>query len=470
MDKIKKKIIQSITLLFALLLLVTPFYGVLAEPGFDDQTYWSGICNTVSGYRDNTSKCDSYRVYLKDKQSETEDLIANLKSDVNKLSGDIEKDEALLKTVDAQIEALEKQISKSKQEIVAIESKIASLLEEIRVTEIAIEEKYEIAKKYMINIQSTTRVNVFVDFLLGGEDFAEISRRVEGMNRINDKNQENIRELNEEKIKLEEKKLDLDFQKKYMAEVLEEQQKSIKEQKELKILAEERIVILRAAYQEMLDKRNAAQQQQKAIVSKIDSIGPIETTQGGMYRPLNGGYYISASVWGYSGGGKHLGLDMAAPVGTPIVAPANGIVAATNTGCPTQGSLGSSCGGGYGNYIMMIVSSEGSAYGALYGHMQAGGVLVSVGNQIGQGQNIGLVGNSGSSTGSHVHAELFYLGEKSIQEAYDDWYNGSRNIQFGLGGSGWGNEYANRCDVKGMVPDCRMNPSNYWGLYVGNSR
>ncbi len=468
MDKIKKAFVLFVTFLFVSSIVVSTFGAVLADD-FDDPR-WGEICSTVDGYKDNKSKCDAYEKHLRNKQNETNSKIDELKKDVSKLSGDIQKDEAMLKTIDTQIESLEVRIRESKKEIASLEVKIDDLQVDIVETEASIEEKHEVASKYMLNIQSTTRINVFIDFLLGGEDFSEISRRVEGMNLINEKNQENIRELNAEKVVLEEKKEELDFEKAYMADVLEEQVASVNEQKELKTLAEERVIVLRNAYQEVVDKRNAAQQEAKVMGEKIASIGPIESSSGNMLRPIGSGFYVSASVWNYSGGSKHLGIDLAASRGTSIVAPANGVVIATNTGCPTEGSLSSSCGSGYGNYVVMIVYNDGKAYGALYGHMQSGGVLVSRGQQISRGQTIGRVGNSGTSTGAHLHAELFYLGQKNVDQAYDAWYNGPRNIQFGLGGSTSPNEYNNRCDIKGYVENCRINPSNYWGLYVGNSR
>ena len=288
------------------------------------------------------------------------------------------------------------------------------------------------------------------------------------MNRINDKNQKNIRELNEEKIKLEENKKDLDFEKAYLDDVLASQEETARQQKELQKVAKERIRVLRIQYQDMIDARNAAHQEQKLLVQKINNIAPVVDSQGGMLRPIGSGFQVRASVWSYSRGGKHLGIDLAAPIGTSIVAPANGIVIATDTDCSTHGSFGNTCGMGYGNYILMIVRDSGSTYGALYGHMQNGGVLVSVGQSISKGQMIGKVGNSGSSMGAHVHAELFYLGTNSVEETYAEWLS-APYIQFGLGGSPSPSEYSNRCDVKGFVPNCRMNPSSYWGLYVGDS-
>lgn len=468
MDKIKKIGIASFTFIYIFAVMLSPIINIGAVD-FSDEKYWSGVCNNQDSYKENKSECDAFKKYLNDQKAKADLELEDIKKNVNQLSGNIAKDEAILKTIDSKIDSLNLQIETSKNEIASLEVKIVAIEKEIDKLEISIQEKHEIASKYMLNIQSTTRINMFVDFLLGGEDFAEMSRRVEGMNRINEKNQENIRLLNEEKVLVVDKKDELNFERKYKDELLQSQVTAVKEQEELKVVAQERVRVLRTAYLEMAEKRNAAEQASKVLGSKISNIGSIASSQGSMVRPINSGFYVSASVWSYSSGNKHLGIDLAAPRGTAIVAPANGMVIATHTGCPTEGSLSSGCGGGFGNHVVMIVSSENKAYGALYGHMQNGGVLVSPGQKISQGQVIGRVGNSGTSTGAHVHAELFYLGNMSVNEAYDDWWSGSRNNRFGTGGSTWGNEYSHRCDVKGYVPNCRMNPSSYWGLYVGNS-
>lgn len=92
---------------------------------------------------------------------------------------------------------------------------------------------------------------------------------------------------------------------------------------------------------------------------------------------------------GYGGPGGHPGIDIAGPYGSPILAAADGVVAFAG-----QQS-------GYGNFIE-IQDSDGT-YTA-YGHLSSIGV--SVGQQVGAGQQIGQEGSTGESTGPHLHFEV----------------------------------------------------------------
>jgi murein DD-endopeptidase MepM/ murein hydrolase activator NlpD len=86
----------------------------------------------------------------------------------------------------------------------------------------------------------------------------------------------------------------------------------------------------------------------------------------------------------------HTGLDLAAPMGTPIRAGAAGIVVAANPGTV-----------GYGNYIIVAHDSHTLT---LYGHLEAIGV--KTGDSVAAGQVVGLMGSTGNSTGPHVHFEV----------------------------------------------------------------
>ena len=87
---------------------------------------------------------------------------------------------------------------------------------------------------------------------------------------------------------------------------------------------------------------------------------------------------------------KHAGIDLAAPIGTPIYATADGTV--TDAGYNN---------GGYGNLIKI---DHGKGIETRYGHLSA--ILVSPGQRVVRGQQIGRMGSTGRSTGSHLHYEV----------------------------------------------------------------
>ena len=101
------------------------------------------------------------------------------------------------------------------------------------------------------------------------------------------------------------------------------------------------------------------------------------------------GYGAASGAYGYT---FHNGIDIAAPVGTPIKAAASGKVVLTR-------SVGL-----YGNRIMLQHSINGQTWHTNYAHLSSIGV--KVGQTVTQGQTIGKMGSTGNSTGSHLHFEI----------------------------------------------------------------
>ena len=99
---------------------------------------------------------------------------------------------------------------------------------------------------------------------------------------------------------------------------------------------------------------------------------------------------------------KHGAWDLAAPSGTPIYAVCSGTITEVSTGYS----------GGYGNMVRESCESNGAIYEILYAHMTSGSIRVSNGTQVSQGQVIGAVGSTGSSSGSHLHFEVSTNGTK----------------------------------------------------------
>lgn len=101
----------------------------------------------------------------------------------------------------------------------------------------------------------------------------------------------------------------------------------------------------------------------------------------------------------------HEGMDIGSLQGGKdyIISVAKGTIYATNETCDNNGGYGNSCGGGYGNYVM--ISHPNGVY-TIYAHLYPGSITVSPGDSVEQGQIIGKMGNSGSSTGYHLHFQI----------------------------------------------------------------
>lgn len=87
---------------------------------------------------------------------------------------------------------------------------------------------------------------------------------------------------------------------------------------------------------------------------------------------------------------RHQGIDLAAPVGTPIFATADGVV--SDAGWNS---------GGYGNLVKL---DHGRGIETRYGHLSA--IMVHAGQRVARGDLIARMGSTGRSTGSHLHYEV----------------------------------------------------------------
>lgn len=118
--------------------------------------------------------------------------------------------------------------------------------------------------------------------------------------------------------------------------------------------------------------------------------GPTSVSSAGFTWPMRGGLSQFASWY-------HMAIDITNPIGTPVVAAQNGTVSSISVG---------SYNGGYGTNIYI---DGGSGYVTHYAHMSS--ISVNVGDSVVAGKTvIGYSGNSGRSTGPHLHFEVIRNG------------------------------------------------------------
>lgn len=131
------------------------------------------------------------------------------------------------------------------------------------------------------------------------------------------------------------------------------------------------------------------------VMASVYGAGACDVGSGGANG--TGGFIFPSSNHQLTGNdywGGHLGIDLGATEGSPIVAADSGVVVFAGW-----------ANGGYG-YMVMI--DHGNGYQTLYAHLSA--VSVNCGSSVGKGQQIGAGGSTGNSTGSHLHFEVRYNG------------------------------------------------------------
>ncbi|MFC5994948.1 M23 family metallopeptidase [Pseudonocardia hispaniensis] len=146
----------------------------------------------------------------------------------------------------------------------------------------------------------------------------------------------------------------------------------------------------------------AAQQAQQTRVAQVGTAGSAQIELAAQVKPAAlGGVQVVAgrvsSGFGMRGGAMHSGLDIAAPIGTPIRTPLAGTVISAG---PASG---------FGLWVR-VQHADGTI--TVYGHINRS--LVSVGQQVAAGQQIAEVGNRGQSTGPHLHIEVITSGGQKI--------------------------------------------------------
>lgn len=128
-----------------------------------------------------------------------------------------------------------------------------------------------------------------------------------------------------------------------------------------------------------------------AVVRRGTKVVRTQTANGAQWKhsfihPLKQAGWLSADYYDYPG---HNGIDIAAPLGTPVYAAAGGVVTIA---------------GWYGEYGKCVVIRHPDGSETVYAHNNA--LTVYNGQTVTQGQQIANVGTTGNSTGNHLHFEL----------------------------------------------------------------
>ena len=150
---------------------------------------------------------------------------------------------------------------------------------------------------------------------------------------------------------------------------------------------------------------NRIQEELREIARRNSQNGNSSYSGGALQFPCPSYVMVSSRFGGRSsplagGSSYHKGVDLAASIGSNIIAAESGTVIAVYTGCTHNygKSRSCGCGGGFGNYLMV---SHGNGLVTVYAHCTS--VLAKTGDFVNRGDVIATVGTTGASTGGHLH-------------------------------------------------------------------
>ena len=380
---------------------------------YSDTEAWYAKCSQAQTSQAGVKACQGFQEYQKNRKQSLQNSIEAYTSSIASLQSDTTKMEQLAKEQKELVSNLQTQISEKEKSIELIENNIKELEEKIQAKQAEIDAWNAQIENRMKNEQTTIGTNMIIDLIMGSDSLSDMLRRISGVERITEDDQSQIKKV-------------------------EEYQKKITELEAQK----------RSAQVDMNSIRD--------FVISTNFSGSIESVSG-FIHPVQGGSK-SAGTWAYPGGGMHLGLDWAAPIGTTVVAPASGVIlyAAAPVGS-NSGYLGNWSGYPYGggNTIEMLCNVNDTLYAVSFCHLSQT-IYVSAGQSVSQGQAISLSGNSGNSSGPHTHIEVYNLGSMSVSDAVARFSAGA-DFAWGTGWSGTGTS----CEA-GKAAPCRERPEKFF--------
>lgn len=339
-----------------------------------------------------------------------QDQLNSIGKQKNSLAGSISELDLTRKKLVADISVTEKKIEKTNLKIQSLNKDITHKKNSISNNTDAIVSG--IKKVFDLENQS------FIENVLSKDDFTSIWVDVDNMITVREKIIDQTRNLQVKKIELEDTRKDtLDAKNELLTlkSKLSDQRKIVeqntKEKKQLLAYTKNN----EANYQKLLSdsvlKKDALEKELRDYESKLVYIlDPSKLPKAGIFSwPLD--YIYITQLFGKTvdskrlyASGSHGGVDFRASVGTPVKAMGNGVVAGvgdTDVQCFRTS---------FGKYIFIKYDNGLSA---AYGHLSL--VKMNIGDRVVTGQVVAYSGNTGYSTGPHLHVSLYAPGAAEVK-------------------------------------------------------
>src|SRR3989344_5059590 len=311
------------------------------------------------------------------------------------LSGSIQELDITKKKLNADISVTEDKIDKTNLKIQGLSSQIVNKEDSIGSATAAIE--LDIKKPNELEQAS------FVATILSENDFTLIWNDIDNRATVRDSIRDNVKKLRVVKGELEDTRqstIDAKAELTFLRSKLADQKKIVEQNTKEKNTLLTQTKNSEANYQKLLAmdtaKKIAFEQEIRNYESQLKFVlNPSSLPSGRILSwPLD--YVFITSPYGPRGSGFHGGTDFRAPVGTPVKTVSDGVVLGTgNTdlSCPKAS---------FGQWILI---QHNNGLSSTYAHLSL--IKVTKGERVSTGQIIGYSGNTGSSTGPHLHLSLY---------------------------------------------------------------
>lgn len=307
--------------------------------------------------------------------------------------------QALANSIQTEIDAYDATIISLNEQITTLEAQIAEL-------EADIEAKQLLLRERLVDLQIRSKTNQFLDFLISSESLSDLLSRTQSIQQLNAYDTELIKEIEAQQAEIEGHQAEIEATK-VEAENLKAQAntRAVEQAAVLATLQAERQALALEVYgaQGIVDSLGLSSsdiQAQMDILAAASaasgSTSEVTPSVSGFYRPTTGVTTLGhlSQEYPYSASRPHLGIDIGASEGTPVVSITDGVVISASSGYN----------GGYGNMVVISHNVNGTPMVSIYAHLSSIGV--STGQSVSGGTYIGAVGNTGDSFGAHLHIEL----------------------------------------------------------------
>lgn len=346
-----------------------------------------------------------YVVNAADKDDMT---VKQLEEEIAKEEAAIEENSNSIKLTEAEITKIQNNIKLLSKQIANSTTEISKIREEI----IQLEENIKSKKSEMDQIVRFLEVSNgesdYLEYMFGAKTFTDFIYRIAITEQLTDYNDRLIKEYNDIIVSNKQKQVDLaneiDSATAKQAEIAAESLKLQANLVNLKSDSGSLAESLKETKNTLNNLKSKGCRDDETVRTCATRIYGVPISSSGMIRPVRTGY-ITAEFGEPRPEGPHGGIDIGIPVGTPVYAVADGIV----SGVWNYGGTGMSI------HIIHIIN--GVRYTSAYQHLSK--YEVYVGQTVRRGDEIALSGNTGNSSGPHLHFTLLYGWAGPIKNFHD---------------------------------------------------